>query len=87
MAREQQPEDENPAPGPDPARTPGLDDGGSVPPGETPPEAASASRAVSYNEGASTTRPAKWLWIAFIVLIAALVALFFVAMGLGILNV
>lgn len=87
MAREQQPEDQEPAPGPDPERTPGLDTGGSVPPGETPPEAASASRAVSYNEGASTSRFGKWLWIACIVLIAALVALFFVARGLGLLGV
>lgn len=69
-------------PGPDPGRTPGLDTGGSVPPGETPPAAASASQGLSHRERA-TARPAKWVWLGAIGVVVVLVALFFVAMAIG----
>lgn len=75
--------DEEPdPPGPDPARTPGLDAGGSVPPGETPPDAASASEGLSAR-GPAPARSAKWFWMAAVVVVAALVALFFAAMAIG----
>ncbi|WP_017974983.1 DUF6480 family protein [Actinopolyspora halophila] len=71
-------------PGPDPERTPGLDSGGSVPAGETPPEAASASRAVSHPQPA-TARPATWVWITVTSVVVLLLAGFFVSMGIGLL--
>lgn len=37
-------------PDPEPERTPGLEPGGGVPPGETPPESASGTAAVSHRE-------------------------------------
>lgn len=76
-----EPED---TPGPDPDRTPGLEPGGSVPPGETPPDAASATEGVSVPQHA-TARPAKWLWLGAIFVVVALVALFFVAKAIGLL--
>jgi hypothetical protein len=39
-------------PDPEPERTPGLEPGGGVPPGETPPDSASATEAVSFREPA-----------------------------------
>ncbi|MEY8041903.1 MULTISPECIES: DUF6480 family protein [Saccharopolyspora] len=71
MARQQQPPD------PDPDRTPGLDPGGGVPPGETPPDSASATEATTF-----TTRPgsrsAKWIWLVLLAVVVLLVAGFFV---------
>lgn len=37
-------------PDPEPEQTPGLEPGGGVPPGETPPESASGTAAVSHQE-------------------------------------
>lgn len=71
-------------PGPDPKDTPGLDPGGSVPPGETPPEAGSATEAVSHQQRA-TARPAKWIWLGVIFVVALLVALFFASRAIGLL--
>lgn len=75
-------DEEQDPPGPDPARTPGLDPGGSVPPGETPPDAASASQGVSPR-GRAPARPAKWAWMGAVVVVAVLIALFFAAMAAG----
>lgn len=63
-------------PGPDPENTPGLEGGGSVPPGETPPGEAGATRAVSHPQHAPP-RSLKWLWIAGIAVVVLLFALFF----------
>ncbi|MHA6804638.1 DUF6480 family protein [Salinifilum ghardaiensis] len=82
MPREQEPEE---APGPDPERTPGLEEGGSVPPGDTPPEAAQASRAVVPEEGEPARRPMKWTWLVVIGVVVLLVASFFVTMAIGLL--
>lgn len=62
-------------PGPDPARTPGLEPGGSVPPGETPPGEASASQGLSHRQEA-TGRPTKWIWMGVIAVVVLLFALF-----------
>ncbi|MEU9037889.1 DUF6480 family protein [Streptomyces sp. NPDC048352] len=67
-------------PDPDPRNTPGLDPGGSVPPGETPPGESSTS------SGAGPYRPLTRGWakgpLALIVILAILVALFFLAYGI-----
>ncbi|MER7010194.1 DUF6480 family protein [Saccharopolyspora sp. NPDC000359] len=77
---------QNPSePDPDPDRTPGLEQGGSVPPGETPPESASATGAVSHTNRASAG-PAKWVWLAVIVVVVVLVAGFFVFLALGMVS-
>lgn len=74
--RGDQPEEPEETPGPDPERVPGLEPGGSVPAGETPPEAASASRAVSHPQPA-TARPATWVWITVTGVVVLLLAGFF----------
>ncbi|GAB3278547.1 DUF6480 family protein [Parasphingorhabdus pacifica] len=77
MMTSREPED---SPGPDPDRTPGLEPGGSVPPGETPPEAASATEGLAHRQRA-TARPAKYIWLAAIFVVVLLVALFFASMA------
>ncbi len=67
-------------PDPDPRNTPGLEQGGSVAPGETPPAEASTS------SGAGPYRPLKRGWskgpLAIILIVVILVALFFLAYGI-----
>ncbi|GAA3358119.1 DUF6480 family protein [Saccharopolyspora gregorii] len=79
------PHDETtPPPDPDPDRTPGLEPGGGVPAGETPPESGEATRGVAHTEKA-TARPAKWVWWAVILLVVLLMAGFFVTRALDLL--
>jgi len=55
-----------------------------VPPGETPPDAASATGAVSHKSTPSA-QGTKWLWIAGIAVIVLLVAAFFGFLAAGML--
>ncbi|PXY25972.1 hypothetical protein DI005_00920 [Prauserella sp. PE36] len=66
-----------PPPDPDPARTPGLEEGGGVRPGDTPPESGQTS-GLSHRE----PRQSKGMSIAWLVVVVAsivLVAGFFIA--------
>lgn len=67
---------------PEPDKTPGLEPGGSVPPGDTPPSEASVTEGLAHRQRAEA-RPAKWLWLAGIGVVVLLVALFFVALAVG----
>ncbi|CAM04732.1 hypothetical protein A8924_5885 [Saccharopolyspora erythraea NRRL 2338] len=69
-------------PDPEPERTPGLEPGGSVPPGETPPESGSATEGVSHRQEAEA-RPVKWVWLLVTAIIVILVAGFFGFLALG----
>ncbi|MDK0524112.1 DUF6480 family protein [Streptomyces sp. ML-6] len=63
-------------PDPDPRNTPGLEPGGGVPPGETPPAESSTSEAGPRHEP-----PRGWGWgpLSVIIVVAVLVAAFFLA--------
>lgn len=72
------------APDPDPATTPGLEPGGSVQPGDTPPAESSTSGA-SDRQPATGSTGANWVAYAIIGGVVVFVVLFFVgyAIGLG----
>jgi cobalamin biosynthesis Mg chelatase CobN len=57
------------SPDPDPSNTPGLEPGGGVAPGDTPPGEASTTEAISHREA----EPARFLPYAAIVGVALLV--------------
>ena len=59
---------------PDPSRSTGLEPGGGVPPGETPPDAGSVAQQ-GHADDASPRSWTPWLWIAGISIPAVLVAL------------
>ncbi|MFP8906119.1 MULTISPECIES: DUF6480 family protein [Streptomyces] len=65
-------------PDPDPRRSPGLEDGGGVPPGETPP-GESSTPAGAPDQNANT--PSGWGPVPLVLLLvmAVLVAGFFIA--------
>jgi hypothetical protein len=63
---------------PDPLETniTGLEPGGGVPPGETPPAEAQTNLTQGHEEGGPRAW-VPWLWIAIILLFAAMIALMF----------
>ncbi|MGW0710106.1 DUF6480 family protein [Streptomyces sp. NPDC002643] len=70
------------SPDPEPTRTPGLEPGGAVPPGETPPAEGSTS-AVSHREQRELRKGWGPLPLTLIMLVVALVAIGLVAMAIA----
>lgn len=64
-------------PDPDPADTPGLEPGGGVPPGETPPDSGSTTGGLSHPEHDAPRRLGP-IVIGIVLGLAVLMALFFV---------
>ena len=69
-------------PDPDPDSTPGLEPGGSVTPGDTPPGESSTSGASDRQPRTGSTG-ANWAAYVIIGLVVVVVALFFVGYALG----
>lgn len=77
--------DPAPNPDPDPAQTPGLEPGGSVAPGDTPPGESSTSGASDRQPGTGSTR-ANWGAYVVIGAVTLVAALFFVGYAVGLLG-
>lgn len=73
------------SPDPDPATTPGLESGGGVAPGDTPPGESSTSGASDRQPGTGS-RGANWVAYAVIGLVVVAVGLFFVGYVIGLLD-
>lgn len=71
-----------PSPDPDPATTPGLEHGGSVAPGDTPPGESSTSGAVPQQPDTGS-RGANVVAYIVIGVVVAFVGLFFVGYAIG----
>ncbi|MEU4674010.1 DUF6480 family protein [Amycolatopsis sp. NPDC023774] len=69
------------APGPEPNEVPGLEPGGSVTPGDTPPDAGQTSGLSHPQPMPSRKLPAGWLIV--LAVFVFLVAAFFIVLGLG----
>ena len=70
-----------PPPVPDPENTPGLEPGGGVNPGDTPPASSQESGAIQHQEAPTPAATRKWPigWLIAIAIVAALFAgMFFV---------
>lgn len=72
-------------PDPDPDETPGLEPGGGVAPGDTPPAESSTSGASDRQPGTASTR-ANWMAYAVIGAFVVLIGLFFVGYAIGLLD-
>ena len=69
---------------PDPGDSTGLEPGGGVPPGETPPDSGSSAPATQpAGSGARTKTP--WVVVGLVVLVAAMMMAFFVARAIDLL--
>ena len=73
------------SPDPDPDSTPGLEAGGGVRPGDTPPGESSTSGA-SDHQPATGSRGANWVAYAIIGGVVVVVALFFVGYAIGLVD-
>lgn len=65
-------------PDPDPATTTGLEPGGGVPPGETPPDSGSVNPG-TQEAGSGRRTATPWVMVAIAVLLALMLMGFFVA--------
>jgi hypothetical protein len=73
------------SPDPDPADTPGLEPGGSVAPGDTPPGESSTSGASDHQPSAASTG-ANWVAYGIIGAVVVVILLFFVGYVVGLLD-
>ncbi|MBO3087759.1 DUF6480 family protein [Cellulomonas dongxiuzhuiae] len=70
------------SPDPDPATTPGLEPGGGVSPGDTPPGESSTSEAM-HQQPDTGSRGANWMAYVIIGVVVVFAALFFVGYAIG----
>jgi len=73
------------SPDPDPADTPGLEPGGSVAPGDTPPGESSTSGA-SYQQPPTASTRANWVAYGVVGVGVAFLLLYFVGYVVGLLD-
>lgn len=81
MASSSPPPEQGPQPGPDPEDTPGLEPGGGVPPGETPPAEGGLSGLSHQEKGPN--RPATYLTLVLLAILTAAIAGFIAGHTLG----
>jgi hypothetical protein len=70
------------SPDPDPDRTPGLEPGGGVQPGDTPPESGSTTTGLSHTDP-DPPRSVPVVTIVLSVLLAVLVAALLISLAVG----
>lgn len=74
-------------PDPENEKISGLEPGGGVPPGETPPAAGAISGDQGHDEGAKAGKAVNIVWLVVIGIIVVLFVLFFVGYIIGIFDV
>lgn len=75
----------SPSPDPDPANTPGLEPGGGVAPGDTPPGESSTSGA-AFQEPDLPSRRTSWVVYAIVGSVVGVALLLFVGYIVGLLD-
>jgi hypothetical protein len=75
----------SPSPDPDPANTPGLEPGGGVAPGDTPPGESSTSGA-AFQEPDLPSRRTNWVVYAIVGSVVGVALLLFVGYVVGLLD-
>lgn len=76
----------SPSADPDPDRTPGLEDGGSVPPGETPPAEGSSTFGASRQQPDLPSGRANKIAYGIILAVVALTVVMFLAYAFGLFD-